>query len=494
MRKEKLLLGESDRLDCVTSLASDEEQKAFLRTVVAFANGAGGRIVLGVEKASGAVIGVPAQEVVAWTETAARLVDEGCAPEISMSVLVTALEGRRVIVCDVFPASELPCRLRARGPADGVFVRAGAETRAADAATIQELEFRGRRQCWDCVRSDAGGELDTERLERFCRGLHRAAQQTALCRDVQAPEAAPDLAQLQKWRLVDASDGRLRPTRGFEILEGTAPDVTGSAVHCQLFMGATQVQIGATQVYAGPLIEQFERTMAWLQSKLEERWVVLGRHRYNVPELPETAIRELLVNALCHRSWFRGSEPVTVALYRDRLEITSPGGRPNALSQKELASGNSSLRNPAIAQALAYCRLATLAGGGQPRAAQAMRRWLLKAPEVTDLGSALRAVLHRSDADWRAEALFGAETVFVPAPVTASQESEPKAAPATDESRVLAAIRQNPAVTTAELVQALASSDRSLTARQIRYLEDKLKAKGRLIRQGRGGGRWVIPS
>ncbi len=496
MEDEDLLSGESERLEYKQRFDNRADKSRFLRTVVAFANGAGGRIVLGVEDGTGQVKGVPVDTDVAdLMDAMTNSVSDNCTPVIPMKLQVAELQGKTVIVTEIFSGSRPPYFVRALGKEDGVFVRVGATTRPADPEVCRELEFRGQRRSWDSTRPAACRVLSKERIDGFCEMLYRAAQSNANRLGLPTKDRKPGLPQLLKWHLVEEADGGIWPTYGFEILEGSCRAVMGAMVRCGLFMGTNRVQIGDTKVYDGSIIEQFESALEWILSKLEVRWVVHGAHRFDVPELPEAAIRELLMNAICHRSWYVGDEPVTVAFFRDRLEITSPGGRPNMLSMSELLSGYTSLRNPAIANALAYCHMMELWGSGIPRATEAMRQWHLKAPEVIDLGRALRIVLYRPDANWKAEALVGASSVeegIVTETVTKCGDTLADALSA-DEVRVLSMLRQTPSLTTYELARTLSDSDRPLSARQIRYLEDKLKAKGRLIRKGRGGGHWIIP-
>ncbi len=492
MKDEDLLAGESERLEYKERFDGRAEKSRFLRTVVAFANGAGGRIVFGMEDGTGRIKGVPAEtDVPALMDAIANSVSDNCAPVVPMKLQVTELDGKTVVVTEIFSGSRPPYFVRSLGKEDGVFVRVGATTRPADPEVCRELEFRGHRRSWDSTRPAACHALTEERIDKFCEMLHNAAQANAKRLGLdEARDRKPGLPQLLKWRLVEEADGVVWPTYGFEILEGSCRAVMGAMVRCGLFMGVSRVQIGDTKVYDGSLIEQFESAMEWILSKLEVRWVVQGARRFNVSELPEVAIRELLMNAICHRSWYAGDEPVTVALFRDRLEITSPGGRPNMLSMSQLLSGYTSLRNPAIANALAYCHMMELWGSGIPRATEAMRKWRLRAPEVKDLGRALQMVLYRPEVDWKAEVLLVSE----PTQETAERvENVFSDALSLDEARVLSALQQNPSVTTDELVRTLSDSGQPLTARQIRYLEDKLKLKGRLIRKGRGGGRWIIP-
>ena len=65
-------------------------------------------------------------------------------------------------------------------------------------------------------------------------------------------------------------------------------------------------------------------------------------------ELPPEAIREMIINAHCHRNLLDES-CIQVAVYDDRLEVTSPGGLYNGLTYEEVMNGHSKIRNKGIA-------------------------------------------------------------------------------------------------------------------------------------------------
>ena len=71
--------------------------------------------------------------------------------------------------------------------------------------------------------------------------------------------------------------------------------------------------------------------------------------RNTVEMVPETAFREALANAIVHRMWDILAS-VQIAMYKDKIQITSPGGLPEDISEDEyLYSQVSVLRNPRLA-------------------------------------------------------------------------------------------------------------------------------------------------
>ena len=72
--------------------------------------------------------------------------------------------------------------------------------------------------------------------------------------------------------------------------------------------------------------------------------------------LPEKSIRELIINAMVHRSYLDHAT-IQVAVYDNRLEITSPGKLPMGQTMERMKEGYSKIRNEALAHAFAYMNL-----------------------------------------------------------------------------------------------------------------------------------------
>lgn len=78
-----------------------------------------------------------------------------------------------------------------------------------------------------------------------------------------------------------------------------------------------------------------------------------GVFRKDFYELPMDSVREMIANAVCHRSYIRRGR-IQVAIYDDRLKVTSPRRVDSELSLEDLKGGNSKVRNGAIATAFSY--------------------------------------------------------------------------------------------------------------------------------------------
>lgn len=91
--------------------------------------------------------------------------------------------------------------------------------------------------------------------------------------------------------------------------------------------------------------------------------VLMGIYRQDVYEIPPDAIRELIINAMVHRSYLDHGT-IQVAVYDNRLEITSPGKLSMGQTLERMKEGYSKIRNEALAHAFAYMNLIEHWGSG----------------------------------------------------------------------------------------------------------------------------------
>lgn len=106
------------------------------KTLVAFANSAGGRLILGVDD-DRQVIGVtdPLDE----EERICNLIADSIAPRLVPNVELISLGKQTILVVEVFLSSSRPHYIKRLGPDDGVYVRLGSSNRQAGPDLIAEL-------------------------------------------------------------------------------------------------------------------------------------------------------------------------------------------------------------------------------------------------------------------------------------------------------------------------------------------------------------------
>ncbi|MQM71990.1 MAG: AAA family ATPase [Eubacteriaceae bacterium] len=118
------------------------------------------------------------------------------------------------------------------------------------------------------------------------------------------------------------------------------------------------------------ILKQFDDALE-LYRKYYQYDVIDGSVRKTIQQIPEKAYREALANALVHRTWDTRAQ-IRVSMYDDRVEIVSPGGLPEGMTQDEYLRGQVSLlRNPVIGNVFFRLHLIESFGTGVRRMNQA---------------------------------------------------------------------------------------------------------------------------
>ena len=121
-----------------------------------------------------------------------------------------------------------------------------------------------------------------------------------------------------------------------------------------------------------------------------------GIYRRDVYELPISAIRETIANAVLHRSYLDKS-CIQVCIYDDRMEVSSPGMLYGGLDIETVKTGKSACRNEAIAEAFHYMRIAEAWGTGLPRILNRRLEYGLPTPLFEEFGNGFKVTLFRKE-------------------------------------------------------------------------------------------------
>ena len=119
-------------------------------------------------------------------------------------------------------------------------------------------------------------------------------------------------------------------------------------------------------LFKGPIYTQIEEAVDFVLRNIRLGATIDGLVRKERYELPPEAIREMIINAHCHRNLLDES-CIQVAIYDDRLEVTSPGGLYNGLTYEEVMNGHSKIRNKGIANIFSQMGLVEAWGSGIKR-------------------------------------------------------------------------------------------------------------------------------
>ncbi|WP_241222928.1 ATP-binding protein [Bifidobacterium samirii] len=365
----------------------------YTKTAVAFANGEGGRIVFGIEDQTLNVVGVPEDQVFTIMDAISNAIADSCEPLIIPDIAMRDVDGKTVIVAEIMPGRQRPYYIKSLGREQGTFVRVAGTTRQADMPLIKELLFEGSNRSFDqtiCLELEAS----EQNIAELCDAMTAVAKANA--KDGADKVRAVTVNQLLSWGVLVERDGELKPTNAYAVLAGINGPVR-SVIQCGVFKGSTKAVFVDRREFTGAPWELIEQAYQYVLRNIHMGARFEGVYRQDVYEIPPDAIRELIINAVVHRSYIDHSS-IQVAIYDDRLEITSPGRLPAGQNFTRMKEGYSKIRNEALASAFAYMGLIEHWGSGIPRIIGAVREAGLREPEFLGGDTDLRINIYRQSA------------------------------------------------------------------------------------------------
>ena len=127
---------------------------------------------------------------------------------------------------------------------------------------------------------------------------------------------------LISWGVLKDAEGKIYPTNAYALLTGKMPQMP--VIQCGVFKGTNRAHFVDRREFEGSIQEQMEAAYQYVLEKINMGMTIMGMYRQDVYELPTDSIRELIANAVAHRSYLEPGN-IQVALFDDRLEVTSPG-------------------------------------------------------------------------------------------------------------------------------------------------------------------------
>lgn len=121
-----------------------------------------------------------------------------------------------------------------------------------------------------------------------------------------------------------------------------------------------------------------------------------GLFHFEIHTYPEIALREALLNAFVHAE-YRIAGPIMVKQFRNRLEISNPGGLVGGITPENILRHEPVARNPSLVDALTRLRLVNRSNLGVRRMYQALLIEGKEPPVIIDEGEAVRVIFRASD-------------------------------------------------------------------------------------------------
>lgn len=467
---EEILKGESEK----TEFKENAKTNTYIKTVVAFANGNGGKIVFGV-KDNKEIVGVENEFEV--MDGIINAISDNFYPMIVPDISLHTLENKTVVLVEIEGGKKKPYYLKSKGMQKGTYIRSGATTRIIEEDyVLKELVLEGENKYFD-QQVCHGESVSDEEIEKFCEWLEKLARKNSE-NDTEIRKITRNT--LLNWKVLEEKNGRIFPTNAYILLSGKENWEVLRKIQCGVFKGETRSIFVDKKEFEGSIIMQLEKAYQYVLEKINLGSDIVGIYRVDKYEIPPKSIREVIANAVIHRSYLEPND-IQVALYDNRLEITSPGMLLSGVNVKRMKEGYSKLRNRAIASVFAYVNIIEKWGSGIPRIMNEIREYGLQEPEFIIFENDFRVNIYRKNYNTTQSTQGSTQDI------SKKEKLDVKNLTETDKI-IINTIINNP-----EMSQKQIADNLNWTVNKVKYYMKKFKQKNILKYEGTSqNGKWEI--
>lgn len=474
---EEILKGESEKIE----FKENAKTNTYIKTVVAFANGNGGKIVFGV-KDNKEIVGVENEFEV--MDGIINAISDSCYPMIVPDISLHTLENKTVILVEIEGGKKKPYYLKSKGVQKGTYIRSGATTRIIEEDyVLKELVLEGKNKYFD-QQVCHGESVSDEEIEKFCEWLEKLARKNSQ-NDTEIRKITRNT--LLSWKVLEEKNGRIFPTNAYILLSGKENWEVSRKIQCGVFKGETRSIFVDKKEFEGSIIMQLEKAYQYVLEKINLGSDIVGIYRVDKYEIPPKSIREVIANAVIHRSYLEPND-IQVALYDNRLEITSPGMLLSGVNVKRMKEGYSKLRNRAIASVFAYVNIIEKWGSGIPRIMNEIREYGLQEPEFIIFENDFRVNIYRKNYNTTQSTQGSTQNrINTTQDISKKEKLDVKNLTETEKT-IINTIINNP-----EMSQKQIADNLNWTVNKVKYYMKKFKQKNILKYEGTSqNGKWEI--
>ena len=348
-----------------------------MKTLVAFANTAGGKVVVGVTDDK-KIIGV--EDPLLEEERLCNLIADTISSRLVPNIEFVSYKNKTLLIIEVFLSNTRPHYLNSEGIDNGVYVRLGSTNRKADREMITELK-----------RSVQGGSYDALPMpELSIEDLDLKAMQDDFHRE--APFTAKEL---QTLKLLVIDQGKLVPTHGAVLLYGIQRSFhfSDAWIQCGRFLGTDKVTIFDQTEIHDHLPQAVDSIMLFLKKHAYKSADFSEIRRKDIWSIPIESLREIIINALVHTDYSQRGAPVRIAFYDDRIEVENPGILLPGMTIEDMKLGVSRIRNSVIVRVFKELNLIEQWGSGLKRVFADFKKEGLPEPKIEEIGMRMRISL-----------------------------------------------------------------------------------------------------
>lgn len=327
------LIGETTEYDKKQALEL-KRPKSWCKSVSAFANGIGGVLIFGIAN-DDTVVGL--EEAEHDAEVISEQIKTRLNPIPNFNLRFHRTENdKMLIILEVYAGNETPYYYDADGSLIA-FHRVGNESVPVSPAKLKELVLKGTVASYDSLKSKYNfDDMAFTKLKSTYK--QRTGNQF-------------EDSDYESFGIVD-EDGNL--TNAGALLADESP-IKHSRLFCTRWNGLDKapgiVDAVDDKEYSGGLINLLQDGTDFVTNNSKKAWRKTADGRIEMPDYPERAVMEGVVNALIHRNYLEVGSEVHIDMFDDRVEIYSPGGMYDGtkVQERDLMRVPSRRRNPVIA-------------------------------------------------------------------------------------------------------------------------------------------------
>lgn len=426
------------------------------KTICAFANATGGKILLGVTD-KGQIKGFKLNN-----STSSKIYDISRNIDPAIKINITSIDN--LVVIEIPEGTDKPYFINGR-----CYLRIGSNSQQLNRAEIEEFFQTEGKITFD--KKYYSFDFKDFSKSSFNSFLEKAKIKTNL---------------KQEQLLVNLEFLKNNKMNGAGVLlfsKDIRKYLPNAVVQCVLYQG-TSSDILDKREFNIDLVSNFENTIKYIKSKLNTEYVIRSITREEYLELPEEALREALINAFAHRDYFSPA-PILVNIYIDRLEIINPFIYNSKITLEDLLKG-SYPKNPFLFSFLERIELVEKAGSGFTRIKKALKEYKLPMVKIENSKTLFILTFKRPNLQidsYKTRVLgIGKETVEKKVGEKVGEKV------GDTELKIINLIKNNTKITYSELAKEVNIAEKNIYKNIL-----KLKEKGIIRRIGPDkGGHWEI--
>lgn len=351
-----------------------------IKTCIAFANGGGGKIIIGVEDKTRKILGITDPDRNRIYDEFTNSLYDAVRPLIPIQIYEQSSRQKSILIIEIPYCEKKPYFLQREGLPLGVYVRVGSNTRRVNEAHYEELLREGGRKHYDEETIAASVNILSKERLLDCLG-------EPLTRH-----------KLRSEKIINHSSSaahQYQPTVAGVLAFCEMPEhyIPEALILCTRFGDKKEREIIQTQEIKGDLLRQAEASYKLICNWMERDFSLTGVRLKGKLPIPAVALREAIINALIHRKY---SIPgaIKIALYDEQLEIFSPGCFPGLVDINHLGDGITYLRNPSLARLARKLGLVEKLGTGIRLIFDSCAKAGIRPPEYFEEGDFVKIIFY----------------------------------------------------------------------------------------------------